>query len=107
MSQIAELIVDHFSEYSSRENVGATQKLSEMPERIAETICESIGVERYMLGDIKVLIIKNLYLDEEDTPTIEYDLYFPKLNNYIMGITALCLDHWHYYIRDLGGNKFV
>ncbi|MGV4321248.1 hypothetical protein [Bacillus mojavensis] len=105
MNQIAEWIIDHFSEYSSRENVGATRKLSEMPERVAMTICEGIGIEREVLGDMRVLTIKNLYLDEDDTPTIEYDLYFPKLNNYIMGITALCLGDWYYYIRDLRGNK--
>lgn len=99
--EVRELVVDLLSLYSGAptELLSASDRLSDVKDVCITAIGDSIFLTSEDLGECKCYESQPLHLDEEDTPTILYELFFPELR-LMIEITAMYLmSSWHYYPR--------
>lgn len=99
--EVRELVVDMLSVYSGSpmELLSTSDRLSDVKDVCITAIGGSIGCTLEDLGECKCYESQPLHLDEEDTPTILYELLFPELRLMVEITARYLMSSWHYYPR--------
>lgn len=99
--EVRELVVDLLSIYSGSpmELLSSSDRLSDVKDVCITTIGDSVWLTPEDLGECKCYESQPLHLDEDDTPTILYELFFPELRLMIEVTAMYLMSSWHYYPR--------
>lgn len=92
--EVRELIIKGLSEFSEWELLASSEKLADM-----EKVCTRELSSTRDLGKCFKEVSKPLHLDEDDTPTILYELLFPEIRLYLEIRALHLMSSWCYYPR--------
>ncbi|AYJ75637.1 hypothetical protein BSP18_003 [Bacillus phage BSP18] len=92
--EIRELIIEGLSDFAEWELLASSEKLADM-----EQVCTIELSNTRDLGKCFQNISKPLHLDEDDTPTILYELLFPEIRLYLEIRALHLMSSWCYYPR--------
>ncbi|QZA70158.1 hypothetical protein 278BB001_269 [Bacillus phage 278BB001] len=90
--EVREWIVKGLSEFAEWELLASSDKLVDM-----EQVCTTELSSTENLGMCFQNISKPLHLDEDDTPTIHYELLFPEIRLYLEIRALHLMSSWCYY----------
>ncbi len=104
--QVRNYISEYILELSSRENIGSSRNLNNLKDTVLNNIFDGSIYDKRSCGKSELRCLIPVYLDEDTTPCVLYELYFTDLK-ISLEIKAMCFYDWYYYpesIRNVEGS---
>ncbi|MED4547618.1 MULTISPECIES: hypothetical protein [Bacillus] len=99
-SLIRDYITDYIHNLSTTENIGASRNLNDLKYIVLDEILEDSIFDKNSCGKTVLNCLKSVYLDEDTTPCVLYDLQFTDLK-ISLEIKAMCFYDWYYYPKSI------